>query len=197
MEIIVFTSERSLVVDRVEEKGDLVYLHLPGGGMMGVPADRIRIRYPGEIIPKGEKNPVERLPEDTPFGEIIARHAQANGLDWKIIVAVIRVESAFDPKAVSPKGAQGLMQLMPSVQQEEGVDDPFDPEQNIRAGVHYLKRMLEACRGDLEMALAAYNAGLSRVQAAKGVPNITETQNYVRKILEIYPTLGRPKGGSR
>lgn len=189
MELVVFASERSMVIDRAEVSGGTVILHLLGGGQMGVPAERIRDRYPGFVLPLEEKDPASLLPASLPYKELIAKYSQQNQLDWKIVAALIRVESAFNPRAVSPKGAQGLMQLMPSVQKEQGVTDPFDPEQNIRAGVAYLKKMLEACAGDLELALAAYNAGLSRVQKANAIPNIAETKAYVARILAIYPTL--------
>ena len=110
-------------------------------------------------------------------------------MDWKLVAAVIKVESNFNPNAVSPKGAQGLMQLMPQTQREEGVVNPFVPEDNIRGGVHYLKKMLDAFQGDLELTLAAYNAGIGRVQALNAVPNFPETRLYVAKILTLYPTL--------
>ena len=188
MELVVFTSERSLLVEKCEEKEKLVVLTLLGGGQIGIPADKILSRYPGFLLPKEEEKPEKLLPASIPYKEIIARYCQQYEMDWKIVAAVIQVESAFNPRAVSPKGAQGLMQLMPSVQKEEGVTDAFDPDQNIRGGVHYLKKMLEACEGDLELGLAAYNAGLSRVLAKNAIPNITETKNYVAKILSIYPT---------
>jgi len=106
-----------------------------------------------------------------------------------MVAAVIKVESNFNPKAVSPKGAKGLMQLMPSVVKDEKVKNVFDPKENIFAGVRYLKRLLDACSGDLGLALAAYNAGLRRVVNANGIPEIEETKSYVAKILSIYPFL--------
>ena len=110
-------------------------------------------------------------------------------MDWKLVAALIKVESNFNPAAVSPKGAQGLMQLMPSTQRELGVENAFVPEDNIRAGVQYLKQLLDAFQGDLTLTLAAYNAGIGRVQKYQAVPPIPETQNYVAKILALYPTL--------
>ena len=191
MELVIFESDRSMVVDRVEESGSLLILVLPGGDKIGVPKERIRERFPGFVLPMEEPEPQKFLPVAIPYRDIVAKYCQEYQMDWKLVAAVIRVESNFNPKAVSPKGAQGLMQLMPSVQKDEGVSDPFDPDQNIRAGVHFLKKMLDAFQGDLELGLAAYNAGLSRVQAKGAIPNIAETKAYVARILTLYPTLDR------
>jgi hypothetical protein len=190
MELVIFTSERSIVAERCVESGDLLVLELPGGGKLGVPRERIRERYAGFVLPVDEPEPEKHLPASIPYRDLVAKYCQKYQMDWKLVAAVIRVESNFNPKAVSPAGAQGLMQLMPSVQKDEGVSDPFDPEQNIAAGVRFLKKMLDAFEGDLELGLAAYNAGLSRVQAKGAVPNIAETKAYVARILTIYPTLG-------
>ncbi|MCR5084785.1 MAG: lytic transglycosylase domain-containing protein [Succinivibrionaceae bacterium] len=114
---------------------------------------------------------------------IIARAASASGLPAELISAVISVESGFIATALSGKGAQGLMQLMPATQREMGVADPYDPESNITAGSMYLARMLSECGGDLTLALAAYNAGLGKVRRHGGVPPYAETEGFVRKVL--------------
>jgi hypothetical protein len=189
MELVIFESEKSLIVERYEERDGQVLLTLPGGGSMGVPADVILQHFPGYVPPPDLNQPEEKLPPDLPYRDLIAKYCQQYQMDWKLVAAVIRVESNFNPKAVSPKGAQGLMQLMPATQKEEGVVNPFVPEENIRGGVHYLKKMLDAFQGDLELTLAAYNAGIGRVQALQAVPAIPETRQYVAKILALYPTL--------
>jgi hypothetical protein len=189
MELVIFQSEKSLVVERYEEKDGQVTLTLPGGGALGVPAEVILNHFPGYVPPPDLTKPEEKLPPELPYRDLIAKYCQQYQMDWKLVAAVIKVESNFNPKAVSPKGAQGLMQLMPSTQKEEGVINPFVPEENIRGGVHYLKKMLDAFQGDLELTLAAYNAGIGRVQALKAVPAIPETRQYVTKILALYPTL--------
>ena len=189
MELVVFTSERSMVVERYEEEGNLALLTLPGGGALGIPKDLIQNHYPGWVPPPDMAKPEERLPKSLPYREIIAKYCQKYGMDWKLVAALIQVESAFNPAAVSPKGAKGLMQLMPQTQKELGVANAFDPEENIRGGVQYLQQLLQACQGDLELTLAAYNAGIGRVQAYKRVPPYPETQLYVAKILTLYPTL--------
>lgn len=106
--------------------------------------------------------------------------------------AVIRVESGFDAKAVSSKGAMGLMQLIPATAQRFGVANPFDPKQNIEGGVNYLKHLLDLFGGDLNLSLAAYNAGEHTVQRFGGIPAIPETQNYVRRVTSIYQTGDAP-----
>lgn len=114
---------------------------------------------------------------------IIEREATRHKLDAKLIQAVIETESAYSPCAVSPVGALGLMQLMPATAESLQVSDPFDPSQNITAGTQFLKQMLERYGGDTAKALAAYNAGPARVDAAGGIPSIPETQEYVRKVM--------------
>jgi soluble lytic murein transglycosylase-like protein len=114
---------------------------------------------------------------------IIDREATKQKVDAGLVRAVVEAESAYSPCAVSPVGAMGLMQLMPATAESLQVTDPYDPSQNITAGTQYLKQMLERYGGDIAKALAAYNAGPARVDAAGGVPPIPETQEYVRKIM--------------
>lgn len=107
-------------------------------------------------------------------------------LDPLLIKAVIKAESNFDFRAVSPKGAQGLMQLMPDTCKDMKVADPFDPRQNIRGGARYLRRMLDLFDGEVELALAAYNAGPEVVKSIGGVPDYPETTAYVQRVLRHY-----------
>lgn len=113
-------------------------------------------------------------------------HAAAteHGIDPLLIKAIIKAESNFDPAAVSPKGAQGLMQLMPATARDLQVTDPFDPQENITGGAKYLRSLLDSYRWDVELSLAAYNAGPGNVK--KAVPNIPETRGYVAKVLGNY-----------
>jgi soluble lytic murein transglycosylase-like protein len=108
--------------------------------------------------------------------------AREHGLSPQLIKAVALVESSFNTHAVSPKGAQGLMQLMPATARQYGVEDAFDPLQNLRAGTIHLRRLLDEFDGDLTLALAAYNAGSGAVRRHGGVPAYRETQEYVRKV---------------
>ncbi len=119
----------------------------------------------------------------------IARSAKAFDLDEALIKAVIKVESNYNPKAVSAKGAQGIMQLIPSTAREMQVQDPFNAADNIRGGSRYLRKMLDQFGGNLELALAAYNAGPGNVRRYGGVPPFAETRNYiqqVKKYLQFY-----------
>lgn len=118
-----------------------------------------------------------------PFDALINTHAQRSGLAPDLVRAVIQVESGFNPSAVSPKGAMGLMQLMPATAEALGVSDPFDAEQNIRGGTAYLRRLLDRYDQDVTLALAAYNAGPGAVdRAGQQVPPYRETQAYVQRI---------------
>lgn len=107
-------------------------------------------------------------------------------LDWRLITAVMKVESNFNPRAISPKGAQGLMQLMPDTSKMYRVKRPYDPEQNIEAGVKHLKKLMARYNNQLELVLAAYNAGEKAVDRFGGIPPYSETRQYVKKVLNYY-----------
>jgi soluble lytic murein transglycosylase-like protein len=117
------------------------------------------------------------------FEPIIQSLASEYGVDKSLIMAVIHAESGYNPNAVSPKGAQGLMQLMPKTAQGLKVSNSFDPKENIRGGVRYLRFLLDTFKGDVTLALAAYNAGLNRVSQYGGIPPYQETRNYVSRVL--------------
>jgi len=125
---------------------------------------------------------------DKAIDEAAARH----NVDPNLVRSVIKVESNFNPNAVSRKGAMGLMQLMPATARSLNVSNPFDPQQNVDAGVRHLKKLLESYGGDLRLSLAAYNAGAGAVARSAGVPHFFETQNYVRRITNIYFGGGDP-----
>lgn len=120
---------------------------------------------------------------DQRYAAIIRRASQRYDIDPHIIKAIIMAESSFDPLAVSNKGAQGLMQLMPTTAKDLGVRNTFDPGQNIDAGVRFFKRLLTHHKGDLKLALAAYNAGAKNVRRYNGVPPFKATHAYIRKVL--------------
>ena len=107
-------------------------------------------------------------------------------IDPNLIKAIIKAESGFDRYAVSRKGAQGLMQLMPDTAREMRVSDPFNPEQNIAGGVRYLRKLLKMFNGDLVLSLAAYNAGPGQVKRSGGVPQFNETRRYIKRVLSYY-----------
>ena len=120
------------------------------------------------------------------FDPIIKRHAEQHGIRAALVKAVVQVESAFNPGAISPKGAMGLMQLMPATAQELGVGNPFNPEENIGGGVRYLRLLLDRYDNNEELALAAYNAGPGAVDKyGETVPPYRETRAYVSKITRL------------
>jgi soluble lytic murein transglycosylase-like protein len=131
--------------------------------------------------------PLNSSSKSAPFDESINEHAKRQGVAADLVRAVIQVESAFNPVAVSNKGAMGLMQLMPATARELGVGNPFDPDQNIRGGVTYLKQLLNRYDQKVELALAAYNAGIGNVEKYGAVPPFKETRNYVDKITKAAP----------
>jgi Transglycosylase SLT domain len=135
--------------------------------------------------------PISPQDVDSAIEQAAARH----NVDPNLVRSVIKVESNFNPNAVSRKGAMGLMQLMPSTARSLHVTNPFDPQQNVDAGVRHLKKLLESYGGNIKLSLAAYNAGAGAVARSSGVPRFAETQNYVRRITELYYGGGQP--GSR
>jgi soluble lytic murein transglycosylase-like protein len=135
-----------------------------------------------------------RLPDlDQPFAEAVAKAAAQHGLDPKLLHAVVIVESAYRPSAVSPAGAGGLTQLMPATATALGVADRFDPQANLLGGADYLARLLLKF-GDLRLALAAYNAGPARVAQLGRVPSIAETRAYVGSVIDCYLALSAGRG---
>jgi soluble lytic murein transglycosylase-like protein len=119
---------------------------------------------------------------DRAYDDLIEEAAAAYRLDPELIRAVMRAESAFNPMVVSRAGAQGLMQLMPALAEEMGVDDPFDPRQNIMGGAKYLRQLLDRHRGNIPLSLASYNAGPTAVARYRAIPPFRETRQYVKKI---------------
>lgn len=127
-------------------------------------------------------SPADRLLNKAQAGEIIDRIAAEQGVEAPLVHSVARAESDYDPLAVSPKGAEGIMQLEPSTARRFGVQNSFDPEENVRGGVKYLKYLLDYYQGDYTKAVAAYNAGEKAVDRYRGTPPYAETRNYVARV---------------
>ncbi len=121
---------------------------------------------------------------DSAVKPLIDNASRQQNLDAKLLRAVMEQESGFRPCAISSRGAQGLMQLMPGTAEQFHVTDPFDPKQNIDAGARYLKQLLDQYKGDISLALAAYNAGPASTDSSGGMPDIPETKAYVNAILQ-------------
>lgn len=141
-----------------------------------------------EYVPTdiGSRNYYSPAISDKNYDDLIHEAAAAHGLEFALIKAMIRAESAFNPRAVSHAGAMGLMQIMPANLNTLNLSDPFDPGQNIKAGTLYLKRLLARYDEDLDMALAAYNAGPGVVDYYRGIPPYKETQDYVERVRLFY-----------
>jgi hypothetical protein len=187
---VVLRNGMRLNVTGYEILGDHYRLHLKGG-VADVPFDDIVGIEPEEIF---DPIPPEVLAEKTPFEKAIRGAAERYNLDADLIHCVIAVESNFNPKAISPKNARGLMQLLPQTAAQFGVKDIFDPEENINAGSHYLHDLLAKYGQNLTLALAAYNAGPERVdQYGHRVPPYLETMKYVQRIAKSYAKLKEQK----
>ncbi|MCX5799281.1 MAG: lytic transglycosylase domain-containing protein [Proteobacteria bacterium] len=148
------------------------------------------------VIHERDKIIVAKYIDNNLYDKLIMQHSRMHGVDPSLIKAVMKVESNFNPYAISHKGAQGLMQLMPDTARLMQINNPFDPEQNIRAGTRYLKLLDETFQGDLELILAAYNAGPHRVIEHKmNVPPIEETRNFIKRVKFYYNKLKKPYEG--
>jgi soluble lytic murein transglycosylase-like protein len=185
-EIAVLKNGSTFKISAWRVEGEMVYFTLKDGGELGTALSAVRGFVPDEVV----EEIVERGEPVTAAGSdlrtLALEAARRHGLDPALVLAVVRVESGFRADAVSPKGAQGLMQLMPATAASLGVADPFDPAANLDGGVRHLRSLLVLYRGNLNKALAAYNAGAGAVERHRGVPPYPETQQYIRRVFEHY-----------
>jgi soluble lytic murein transglycosylase-like protein len=163
------------------EGGGAYFTNVQGEGRTKVRFSLQAAAYPHRTARQGKQPNFQRG-----YEPVIASASHRFAVDPDLVRAVIEAESNFNPYAVSPKGAQGLMQIMPLTASEMGVVDPFDPVENIHGGVKYLRYLLDLFREDYGLALAAYNAGPSRVLNGHRIPPIAETQEYVKRVLEYF-----------
>jgi soluble lytic murein transglycosylase-like protein len=185
-EIALLSSGLTLKLEGHRVEDGLVLLALRGGGEVGVPPAAVRGFVPDEVLEEVQ------VPAGGDLRDLAAAAARRHGLDPDLVMAVVSVESGFRPQAVSPKGAQGLMQLMPKTASSLGVANAFDPVQNLDGGTRHLGQLLTLYGGDLTRALAAYNAGEGAVFRHGGVPPYRETRAYVKKVLEQYRGQKKP-----
>jgi soluble lytic murein transglycosylase-like protein len=171
-----------------------IYSFVDGAGVThfsNVPVDeRYRLLLATPVEAGAEPRPGKWLAKSALYDPMIERAARSAAVRPELVRAVIVVESAFNPRAVSKRGAQGLMQLRPATARRYGVSDAFDPEQNITAGAHYLRDLLARFGNDLELTLAAYNAGEDAVERyGRSIPPFTETRHYVPAVMRVYHKL--------
>jgi hypothetical protein len=190
-ELVYFASGRALSVKAIRSEGPHFVLQLRSGGT--IECDQVlitrvepdEVEYPDDVL---DALPFARSLREAPavpeqYRALIEASSKKHGVDPRLVHALIQVESAYHSRAVSSKGAKGLMQLLPSTGRQYGALDLFDPKVNVDAGIRHLKALLK--RYDLPLALAAYNAGEGAVDRFKGIPPFRETQDYVTRILRI------------
>jgi soluble lytic murein transglycosylase-like protein len=181
-EIAVLVNGQTLKITARRVEADRIYLSLKDGGEVGLLPAEVRGFVPDEVID-------EVLAPTAAGADVRAlaiAAARRHGLDPNLVLAVVAVESGFQPDAVSHKGAQGLMQLMPDTARELGVTDILDPAQNLDGGTRYLRMLIARYGGDVGKALAAYNAGPGAVKRHRGVPPYRETHHYIDRVLKRY-----------
>ena len=162
--------------------GVIYYTNAPSAG-----AAKIVVRELPRPLPVSALSPSRLAAGDTPknFDDLIREFSRLYDVEYALVKAVIKAESGFNHRAVSPKGARGLMQLMPATAAQHQVGDVFKPRDNIEGGVRHLKWLLDRYSGNVPFAVAAYNAGHARVEAVGGIPNIPETREYLARVLRF------------
>lgn len=166
-----------------------IFLYIDNEGVMHFSNAPTHNRY-RVYMKEGSSTPAEieksAKPDTDKYDLLITESCGLHGVDFALVKAIIRAESSFDPYAISSKGAEGLMQLMPETSKKLNVANPFDPHENIKGGVKHLKYLLDRFNYDLRLSLAAYNAGETTVAQVNGVPNYRETKSYVAEVLRYY-----------
>jgi len=184
-DVVLLENGKKLQVQSYVIYGESIYLTINDRSEVVIPVSwirEIRATQPRETAPA-------QAGEDAPefvYSEMILALSRRHSVDWRLVAAVMEVESNFNPQAVSPKGALGLMQLMPETAQIYRVRNPYDPRQNIEAGIRHLKMLMKRYKGKMDLVLAAYNSGERTVDRYGGIPPFQETRDYVRKVLQLY-----------
>lgn len=199
-QVVYFADGRTMIVERVERQDEMVVLFLEGGGSIAVPVHRVT-NWSELSVATERKAEAPRRADAAwrlragPFARAIGEAARRHDVDPVLLTAMAEVESAFDARAVSHKGASGLLQLMPETAERFGVGDVFDAAQNADGGARYLRWLLERYEWQTELALAGYNAGEAAVDRYQGIPPFPETRAYVDRVLANVERLSSGAGG--
>jgi hypothetical protein len=209
-DLVVFEDGRVVKAASWKIHADEIEIGLPGGGGFTTALARVDRIVEDEVLPAEEAaretprlaevgydlsyQPGRRATVATPWDRLVEREAKRQNVDSALVAAVLRAESDGNPRSVSRKGARGLMQLMPATARRLNVSLPFDPEQNVRGGVRYLKELAVRFSNRPELILAAYNAGEAAVESFGGVPPYRETVGYVRRVLAWWSPLPATAG---
>jgi soluble lytic murein transglycosylase-like protein len=185
-DMLLLQNGKTMRVKSYSVEGSTILVQLSDRGDMVIPMEWVKEIRP--TPPDAEslvENRIQQAP-DFAYSDIVVSAAKKHQVDWRLVEAVLAVESNYNPRAVSPKGALGLMQLMPATAKLYRVKDPYNPAENIEAGVRHLKMLLDRYEGKLEFVLAAYNSGEKTVDRYQGIPPYQETRSYVKKVLQRY-----------
>jgi soluble lytic murein transglycosylase-like protein len=187
-DVLVLNTGKTIHIQAYRVDGATMEVDIDEHSDMVIPLDWVKeIRNdPNPPPPPPEISQAPAVNLDSKFVHHIQSVAQKYEMDWRLVTAVMKVESNFNPTAVSRKGALGLMQLMPDTAKLYRVRNPYDPKQNIDGGVKHLKRLMARYNNKLELVLAAYNSGEGAVDHFKGIPPFAETQQYVQRVLQLY-----------
>lgn len=172
--------------ERAEDQGSTIRLFLAGGGYVDLARSTIQGYEKEEPLPFTAPEPAANSNQPPSLPSLLADAGRRHGLDPALLKSMIATESSFNPRAVSPKGARGLMQLMPGTADLLGVKDLFSAVDNVQGGALYIRSLLERYQGDLAKALAAYNAGPAKVDRYRGIPPYAETEDYVRRVITLF-----------
>ncbi len=165
-----------------------IYMYIDDNGVMHFTNTPTSNQHEYKVYIKERTSVSTRFHTTDKYDKLISNASKEFNVDSRLLKAMIKAESDFDPRAISRKGAMGLMQIMPENFKMLNIDNPFDPWQNIRAGARYFKKLYERFNGKLALSLAAYNAGPTAVDRYKSIPPYQETEEYVRRVLRYYRT---------